>query len=270
MKTSANHINFAVTTAQKQLPDMVSRAKDIASVLNCVYIERKERPIRVLINALSVSGLIVVSAGKLSFVSGGGEEFFFHPGLAGIRIHQLSNGQADWMIEAMSLLPGDSVLDCTLGLGTDAIVAGYMAGAAGRVVGLECSSALAFLVKVGLQTYISKDRNLTEAMKRVQVVQMDHLDYLRGLDADSFDVVYFDPMFRMPRMRSTAINALRILADPTPVDCRAVSLAVRVARKRVIMKERRDSPEFERLGFTAILGGRYAPIKYGVIDCYGQ
>ena len=267
---SANPVDYAVTTAHKQTPEMVVRALEIAAVLHCVYVERNERSLETLLNNRSLSGLVVVATDKISYVSDEGEEFFFHPGLSGLRINQLTSGHTDRMIEAMSLEAGDRVLDCTLGLGTDAVVAGHVAGTAGCVVGLECSPVLAYLVGTGLSAYTVKDKNLTEAMRRVQVMRVDHLDYLQNLAAGSFDVIYFDPMFRAPRMRSTAINSLRSLADPAPVTGRAVDLAVNAAGKRVVMKERRGSPEFARLGFSVISGGRYAPVKYGVIDCHGR
>ena len=260
--------DLAVTTALKQTPELETRAQAIAAALNCPYVPRNDRSALALLQTWSVTGLLVVSAGKLSYTSGKGDEFFFHPGLSGIRINRLSSGQPDQMIAAMSLQPGDRVLDCTLGLGTDAIVASYVAGTAGRVVGLENSPALAYLVKTGLSDYPAATPDLTAAMRRVQVVTGEHLDYLQELAPRSFDVVYFDPMFRHPKLRSTSINALRHLADPAPVKNLALQEAVRVASKRVVLKERRGSPEFGRLGFTEIHGGLYAPIKYGVINCY--
>ena len=268
MTAFVNQADFVVTTALKRKPELESQAKDIAVELNRPYVPRNNRSAAAVLNACSVAGLLVVSTGKLSFVSAGGDVFFFHPGLAGMRINSLAKGENDWMIEAMALKPGDRVLDCTMGLGVDAIVAGYVAGSTGLVVGLESSMALAYLVKTGLCSYSAGDEILLNAMRRIQVAGGDHLDYLRGLAANSFDVVYFDPMFRHPRLRSASINSLRTLADPAPVTGLAVQLAVRVARKRVVLKEGRGSAEFGRLGFTKIMGGAYAPIKYGVIDCY--
>jgi hypothetical protein len=40
---------------------------------------------------------------------------------------------------------------------------------------------------------------------------------------------------------------------------------MRVARKKVVLKERNDSGEFDRLGFTHIQGSKNNPIAYGVI-----
>lgn len=45
---------------------------------------------------------------------------------------------------------------------------------------------------------------------------------------------------------------LKELADPNPLDPDSVREAVRVARKRVVLKERLMSGEFERLGFRVV------------------
>jgi hypothetical protein len=57
-----------------------------------------------------------------------------------------------------------------------------------------------------------------------------------------------------------------MLANHDPVDCETVELALNAAVKRVVMKERRGSAEFDRLGFKHIIGGRHAPVAYGVIE----
>jgi len=261
-------LRFAVTTSQSQKSDLVDCAKRIAGELEARYVERNGRSLEALLTDLGVEGMVVVSSQKVSFVSRKGE-FFFHPGLSGLRIKELINGKTDQMIEAMSIGPGSTVLDCTLGLGADAIVASFAVGINGRVVGLESSPVIAFLVKLGLLSYPEDCGDIAAAMQRVEVVQADHRDYLRTLPAGSFDVIYFDPMFRFPRRRSPAINALRALADPEPLDRETINLALKIAARRVVVKERRGSAEFRRLGFEKIYGGRYAPVVYGVIDGQG-
>jgi hypothetical protein len=259
---------FAVTTSQSQTSDLVHYAKRIAYELDTPYVERNGRSLKAISAILGVEGMVVVSSRKVSYVSQEGE-FFFHPGLAGLRIKELKNGKTDQMIEAMSIGPGSSVLDCTLGLGADAVVASFVAGKDGRVVGLESSPVIAFLVKLGLKSYQEACGDVTAAMRRVEVVRADHREYLRTLPAGSFDVVYFDPMFRFPRRRSPAMNAIRALAAPDPLDRETIDLALKIAARRVVVKERRGSAEFRRLGFEKIYGGRYAPVVYGVINRQG-
>lgn len=259
---------FAVTTSHRPAQGQVELAKQLAGQFKVPFVDRSDLSLEALFRKLCVDGMVVVSSKKVSYISGS-QEFFFHPGLAILRIMELKNGKTDQMIKAMSLQSGDSVLDCTLGLGADAIVASFVAGAEGRVTGLESSPLIAALVRYGLSTYCEAEEDIVRAMRRVEVINADHKEYLADLPPRSFDVVYFDPMFRTPRLRSPAMNAIRMLANPEPVDRETISLALRTAVKKVVLKERRGSAEFERLGFKKICGGRYSPVVYGVIDLQG-
>jgi len=236
-------------------------------MFNVSFAERSDKSAKNLMEKFGADGLLVVSAKRTSYIFGG-QEFFFHPGLAKLRIMELKNGKADQMIKAMSLKPGDSVLDCTMGPGADAIVASYVSGPNGRVTGLESSPVISALVRTGLLEY-PEDEDLALSMRRIKVVNTDYRSYLAGLEAHSYDIIYFDPMFRAPRHRSPAMNSARLLANPAPVEVETVELALCKAAKRVVMKERRGSSEFERLGFKRIVGGNYAPVAYGVLERQG-
>ncbi|MBE0467235.1 MAG: class I SAM-dependent methyltransferase, partial [Candidatus Desulforudis sp.] len=207
----------------------------------------------------------VVSRRRMGLVYAG-REFFFHPGLAKLRIREIMAGKTDQMVKAMDLQPGDRVLDCTLGLAADALVAGYAVGDRGRVTGLEAVPVLALLISCGLEDHRFHSGPLGEAMRRVKVLTADHREYLVSCETGGYDVVYFDPMFRVPRLASSGMEPLRLLAESTAVGPEAVREAVRVARRRVVLKERRDSSEFPRLGFERVEGGRYSPVAYGVIE----
>lgn len=266
---SPAHPWFLVTTSLRPTPAQTDLAKHLAVTLQAPFVKRNDFSLETLSNRFSAAGLVVVSSQRVSYISGG-SEFFFHPGIAKLRIKELKSGKTDQMIAAMSLLPGDTVLDCTLGLGADAVVAGYISGACGRITGLESSPVIAALVERGLATYTDKDQDITPAMRRVKVININYKEYLASLEPCCFDVVYFDPMFRFPRRNSPSINAARSLADHAPVCREAVAIALKVATKRVVMKERRNSSEFARLGFKTIVGGRYAPVVYGVIELRGK
>lgn len=54
-------------------------------------------------------------------------------------------------------------------------------------------------------------------MQGVRVVCADYREYLRRMGDDSFDVVLFDPMFRQTVTRSSALQALKMLANPEPL-----------------------------------------------------
>ncbi|MCL6557598.1 MAG: class I SAM-dependent methyltransferase [Firmicutes bacterium] len=255
--------DFIVTTSHRPAPEQVDLAGRFAREFKVSFVDRHDSSLEVLRTAHGVAGILVVSANKISYVAEG-EEFFFHPGLARLRIKNLINGKTDQMIEAMSLKPGDRVLDCTLGLGADAITASFIAGEKGQVVGLEQSPVIASIVRWGLANYPESEGRIAAAMRRITVCCADHGKFLAGLAPGSFDIIYFDPMFRLPRRQSPAMNAMRPLARPDPLEPGAVEQAIRVAGKRVVVKERRGSGEFKRLGITNISGGKYSPVVFGV------
>ncbi|MEW6458011.1 MAG: class I SAM-dependent methyltransferase [Bacillota bacterium] len=256
-------VSILVTTSIRPRRAERLQAEEISRTLGLPYVSRSRESLEALRRKSGAEAVVVVSRNRVGLVFAG-REFFFHPGLGKVRIRRIEAGKTDQMIQAMGLKAGDSVLDCTLGLGADALVASHVVGAGGRVVGLEVVPVVAMLVRCGLENYAGGGPP-AEAMRRVEVVTADHREYLQALENDSFDVVYFDPMFRVPRHASSAMEPLRPLADARALDPESVGEAVRVARRRVVLKERAGSPEFERLGFRRITGGRYSPVAYGII-----
>jgi len=257
--------SFAVTTSHRPAPAQVSLAKKLAVDLSVPFIPRNSCSIETMMSNNGFFGMMVVSSERISF-STGDMEFFFHTGLAKLRIKEIKNGKTDRMIQAMSLKAGDSLLDCTMGLGTDAIVASYVAGPHGQVTALESSILISTIVEHGLKTYKFEDEELARAMMRVKVVHSHHKEYLACLPPRSYDIVYFDPMFRLPVKKSPAMNAMRAIANHNPIERETIAMALNVCNRRVVMKERRGSKEFERLGFKEFIGGKYAPVVYGVIE----
>lgn len=173
------------------------------------------------------------------------------------------------MIKALDIKPGDAVLDCTLGIGSDAIVISYMNNG-GEITGIEFSPVISLIVREGLSEYRDDvDAGLVQAMRRIRVICADYNDYLKNQPDRSVDVIYFDPMFRVPHKKSCAIGALRPLANRSPLSGDTLREAARVARRRVVVKEAGNSPEFARLGIDNISGGRYSPVAYGIIEKRG-
>ncbi|MBO8137588.1 MAG: class I SAM-dependent methyltransferase [Desulfotomaculum sp.] len=258
-----------VTTSLNTSEQIINRAKNIAYKLGLKYVKRRKKSLKELEEEFLSSGILVVSKNKLSIYIDG-EEFFFHPGMAKIRIKALKNGNNDQMINAMNLRLGDSVLDCTVGLGSDAVVANYVVGEKGLVRGLEINPLMAYVVKEGIKNFKNPSSVLEKAVKGIEIINADHRDYLKELPDKSFSVVYFDPMFRNPVYKSSGMAPLRKLANHEPLDQLSIKEACRVARKRVVIKERSSSDEFKRLGCTKIIGGKKSPIAYGVIALGGD
>lgn len=266
-----------VTTTNKANREAVDAAHALAARYGLRFVSRES--VKITDNGGAGSGvnafsnlqeisppLFLIVGNEQLFLQTPSGKYHFHPGMAALRIKRLVAGETDTMVSAMGLHPGDAVLDCTLGLGGDAIVAGHAVGDAGRVVGLESVLSLAILVKEGLAHYHFGYREIDEAMRRVTAHHASNHDYLARLPDRSFDVVYFDPMFRVTVNTSQGMLPLRELGNPGRVTKELVAQARRAARRRVVLKERRGSAEFARLGFTNLAGGRSSHIAYGYIE----
>ena len=254
-----------VTTSHQPDTKPLAMANRAAEVLGTVLVERKHKPLSQLMAENGSENVLVFNREQIVLYTPIGE-FFFHPSMSIPRIKALKEGKPDHMVEAMCLMPGDHILDCTLGLGADAIVAAVVVGPLGRVVGVESAPELAFIVRHGLMNYQKGSIALRQAMNRIEVVHSDCLQYLMSLKDNCFDIVYFDPMFRFPRKRSSSMQPLRGIVNPEPVSGEMIREALRVARKRVVMKENGFSTEFARLRFADIIGGKYSPVAFGVIN----
>lgn len=255
---------IVVTTSLRAGITELETARRISDETGLPLVDRGKSALEDLLAGCGAGGAVVVESRRVIFTDGS-VEFFFHPGMAGLRITELRRGKQDQMIAAMDLRPGQRVLDCTLGLGSDAIVAGYVVGENGRVVGLESSPVIAALVRHGMQNYDRAGRPVREAMHRVEVRRADHREVLKELPPGSFDVVYFDPMFHQPLVKSSGINGLRPLADHRPLTPGIIDLALRVAAKRVVAKDSRWSRRLGELGFTRFTGGKNSPVIYGIM-----
>ena len=100
-------------------------------------------------------------------------------------------------------------------------------------------------------------------MRRIKVIHARAEDYLKILPPDSFDAVYFDPMFRFGVKTSANMKPLRPIAYEKEVSAAVLELALKIA-PRVVIKERGEN-FLRSLGCTDIQGGRYSRVKYGII-----
>ncbi|WP_332651437.1 class I SAM-dependent methyltransferase [Lysinibacillus sp. 54212] len=191
--------------------------------------------------------------------------FFFHPNSAAFRLKRVARGEGDPMLQACDLQKGDWFLDCTLGIGSDSMLASFSVGETGRVVGLEANPNVAFIVLHGMKTYDTTELPLTECMRTIDVVTMKAVDYLKRQPDNSFDVVYLDPMFEEVIEESNNFEALRSAGDHYSLTEEWVNEAVRVAKKRVVLKAHYKSEWFQRFNFIRDIR-LSAKFHYGVIE----
>ncbi|HBJ01122.1 MAG TPA: hypothetical protein DDY89_10240 [Lysinibacillus sp.] len=233
--------------------------------LGATFEPRKKRSVRKMSQAFQAN-IIVAGKNRYDYYAYGAEEpFFFHPNSAAFRLKRIARGEAEPFLEAAQLQLGDTVLDCTLGLASDAMLAAYTVGEKGRIVGLEANPNVAFIVGQGMQTYDTTELPLTACMRQIEVVQSEAVRYLQTLPANAFDVVYMDPMFEEVIEESNNFEALRLAGEHVTLTDEWVQEAKRVARKRVVLKAHFRSEWFMKYDFQQYERVT-AKFHYGVLE----
>lgn len=255
-------LTFAVTVGRSENSGLESQAKSWANQFGVKYLQRSSKgSLEFLCQQEQVEALLVATkTGPQIYTSAG--TFFFHPSMAVLRLQRLKNNENDHFAAALELKQGMKVLDCTMGLASDAAVASFLVGTNGKVCAVEASPLVHFVVSKGLQDYQAEDADLNDAMRRIETVCSDAAAYLQTLPVDCFDAIYFDPMFKRPVGGSSNMEPLRPVAFEQPLAIETVEAALRVA-PLVVIKER-GQKLLEALGCTEIQGGRYSRIKYGI------
>lgn len=254
-----------VTTGRKENFEMKILAKETAAKLNLKFVERENFSLDALKKIYGAKNILIAKKNSLNLLTEEGE-LFFHPNTAHLRIKNLRKGEGDRLISAGKISEGMKILDCTLGLGSDAIIESFAVGERGKVIALEINPLIAEIVRYGMKNFSAENEKTLQAMRRVEIITADYLDFLKSSAENSFDVVYFDPMFRHALKKSSGINPIRPVANKNPLTVEAVREACRVAKNKVILKENAKSGEFNRLGFKLAAGGKYSSISFGIID----
>lgn len=254
-----------VTTAGRTNPEMVDQAKSLADELSVLYIKREKRSIKDL-QHLHGNECLVVGKNRLELHKlGTADPFFFHPNLAMLRLKRLLQGEVDPYLAAAGIHKGSRVLDCTLGLGSDAIIASFAAGDTGAVVAIEADQAIACIVRNGLNHWQDVQNEIQVAMKRIEIKTGHHFDILKTMPDQSFDVVYFDPMFEESVLESNGVRGLTHFASREDLTEATLNEAKRVAVNRVVLKDHYRSTRFNQFGFT-VIKRKTSTFHYGFIE----
>lgn len=256
-----------VTTAFKPSPEREAHARALAGELGAAYVPRRDWGLPHLFGGLPrAERALVVQAERLLLVSRGGDELFYHPNMAFLRLGNLLRGQKDLLLDAAELRPGERVLDATLGYAAEAVLCAHAVGETGEVHGIEAVPELGVVVREGLQTATTDNKTLNALMRRVRVVHLgDHFDYLRACPAGRYDVVCFDPFFDVLLEGSAPFAPLRRFGHHEPLGRAALDEAQRVARRRVLVKAAKWSESLNALGITERVESRSGKVVYGVL-----
>lgn len=259
-----------VTTVSGAPDALVSFAKTRAEALGFPYIDRKPN-LKSMKKEDGDAFLIYGKEGPMLTdrhpAEEGGHIHSFHTGTAKLRLLTLSRGGHDRLID---LLPKGtaSVLDATYGEGKDSLVISYAMGEKGKVTALEKSGALWEIGQWGIGHFIDKNPEVTKALRRIRLIHADFRAFLKAAAPESFDVIYFDTMFRNPvKQEENNRDAFREGACYDHLDEGMLLLAKRAAKKRVIVKERPFSSIFRMGIFDTICHKRGQSTAYGVIEC---
>lgn len=261
-------IVLIVTTAGRTNDEMIELAKKVAAELEGTYIQRNKHSVAKL-HEQTKEDVLVVGKNRIEIYPLHGEEpLFFHPNSAMFRMKRIMKGEHDPFIQASGLTHGNTILDCTLGLGSDSIVASFVVGHKGKVTSLEGNKYLYYLLKGGLKSWDTGYPLMKEAMVRIEVQNDTYEKYLASCPPKSFDVVYFDPMFEETIEESEGIKGLRSFAIYSTLSTEAIEAAKQVAKQKIVLKDHWKSEQFERYGFT-VLKRKTAKFHFGVIDVGG-
>lgn len=254
-----------ITTAGRTNIEYIQKAKDIATELGIDFVERKKKSVEKIQHDQQADVLVIGKERLEIFTYGSTNPFFFHPNSAAFRLKRIIRGERDPFLEATDLKQGDEFLDTTAGLCSDSLIAAYAVGEQGKVTAVEKNKLIAYIIERGLKSYLTDFNELEIAMRRIQVIPSDSVEYLTTLRDNSYDVVYMDPMFEEEITESKNFEPLRELGVTGTLNAEWVVQAKRVAKKRVVLKAHFRSPMFEEFGFTR-LTRLTSKFHYGIMD----
>lgn len=248
-----NH--FVITTNIKENEDLINKAKELAIYFKTIYIKRDKLRITELIQ--KYHNILVVYKEKVVYYNESGEQLFFHPDTAIIRIKNKNDALIDMIAKV-----NQTILDMTMGLARDSIVMSYYGN---KVTALEKNQMIHYIVSNGLKNFLTKDEKLNEAMRNIQTYHIDSYEFLKLADTNAYDVIYIDPMFTNSIKYSTNLQTISHLASKDSLTAALLEEMKRVASKKIIIKAHNLDPVFEKYGFKRNIrpGSKFS---YGYID----
>jgi len=235
--------NIIVTTSVKTTKELDSAAKLLANNLALQYIPRNKKTIKQLLSI--VTGVLVVYKNKLSYYENN-SELFFHLDTTALKI---KNSDNEPLVEIIGK-EKQSVLDCTMGLAGDSILLSYYGH---TVTSIEKNKIIHLITSNGLKNYISPNEEINNAMRKIITHNYDCIDYLKRTSDNTFDIIYFDPMFSYDIAESTNLSGLAHLADNHFPYEEFIKEAYRVGRGKIIIKAHFRDNIFEKYNFTRIV-----------------
>lgn len=258
---------LGVTVSQKGEERLTPQAQAVAKQLGLPFVPRRGRSMTALKAVTGIPTFLMMAKEGPKFVSEENKAHTFHLSMAQLRLLRVQRGGGDPLLKAIGLAQLDSFLDCTAGLGSDSLLVAYGYPQCRKLLALEGNIGLAYITNYGMRHFCHEEEAVTKALRRIQVMAVRYESFLKAAPTASFDVVYFDPMFAVPVAESPQFLGLREDVLETPLTSEMLLEAARVAKYKVIVKERSFSPLWKNPFFHEQAGGKYSRVAYGIHHC---
>ena len=256
---------YLISTSSKTNAYLIEQAKKVSQLLQMPYVPRKHQSVEDLLTTYHCAGALIITKEGPSFVSKEGVPHQFHLSMAHLRLLEIDRGHTDHLLRAIGYETVTSVLDCTAGLGSDSAVISYGCPHLTRHTAIEGHPILGYITNYGFRHFQHKNPNVTEALRRIQLVICNYQDYLEQLKPNSYDVIYVDPMFENPVYESPQFLQWRGHLLESKITPEIVELALEKS-KRLVIKERKGSRLFKDIPPIEMVGGKYSSIAYGIYE----
>lgn len=257
---------WGITTGYKPTDEQRLQAQELESEWQLPYVERGHASLRRLTERTRISHwLVQLQRGLVA--TDGRTRLEFHLQMAKLRALNWERKRQDHFADLLHETSPERFLDATFGRGSDAIMAAYTLPENVEIISLEKSFPVYAVGREGLRSMkVSEAPALTAALRRIHLLHADVSDYLKKQPDNHFDVIYFDFMFHHTVSQTNNLVDLRIFAAQSRLDEILWEDAKRVAKKRIIVKNRPFASWFKMHPPTFLRGGTYSRVVYGVWD----
>ncbi len=240
--------NQEIIITYKPSLELELKARALANRYNLKHYPLLDSGIEEFLHKKAVDCCLLLTSNNL-FVASRDKKYFWHPNTALLKLKAANGGK---LVRALTLKKGDSVLDCTAGLASDSLVIADAVEESGSVTALENEKLIYIMSKEGLQN--SNYLEIKAIRDRIVLEKADYREYLTNLSPNSFDIIYFDPMFEKGKYGAKGIDFLQDYADDSELPLESVDLAVQAARRAVVIKTRFGSKLLTELKTWQIVG----------------
>lgn len=251
--------NLIFTTSHKPKKKQIEKAIDLADKYNGKY--KNRRHLNKYLDDKNNCFFVVEDDLTLKYVYDD-QTLFYHPSISKIKMNNtLSNKSNDFLFKAIEPKDSYSVLDLTLGLGSEAL---YIANFVNDVTAVEGSFYIFLVVKESIKNYQFKERWMKEASEKIDIHYSNYKAYLIDLEKNRYDIIYCDPMFEKPNYLSSSLNPIRKIALYEKINYEDILNMASKTKEKVIVKYQKNDSSINNEWFDNILGSKNNNILYGV------